>query len=40
MLDWGIDDPAGGEVATVRTVRDQIEAWVRTLLMELFEEED
>jgi arsenate reductase len=40
VLEWEIDDPAGVEVVTVRTVRDQIEIRVRTLLTELLEKED
>ena len=33
--DWEIDDPAGQELAAVRTIRDEIGARVRTLLAEL-----
>ncbi len=34
-LDWDLDDPAGQDVATVRRIRDEIDARVRTLLAEL-----
>jgi protein-tyrosine-phosphatase len=34
-LDWQLDDPAGQDVATVRRIRDDIDARVRALLAEL-----
>jgi arsenate reductase (thioredoxin) len=34
-LDWELEDPAGKDVDTVRRVRDDIDARVRTLLAEL-----
>ncbi|MCP2246405.1 arsenate reductase ArsC [Lentzea aerocolonigenes] len=34
-LDWALDDPAGKDVAAVRSVRDEIERRVRGLLEEL-----
>jgi arsenate reductase len=33
--DWGLDDPAGLEVADIRPIRDEIERRVRQLLDEL-----
>jgi protein-tyrosine-phosphatase len=33
--DWELEDPAGKDLATVRAIRDEIEARVRTLLAEL-----
>ena len=33
--DWVLDDPAGQDVATVRRIRDEIDARVRTLVQEL-----
>jgi protein-tyrosine-phosphatase len=33
--DWVVDDPAGADVATVRRVRDEIDARVQTLVREL-----
>ena len=33
--DWVLDDPAGLDLAAVRTVRDEIERRVRTLLRDL-----
>ncbi|MBF6336931.1 arsenate reductase ArsC [Nocardia abscessus] len=39
-LDWKLDDPAGQDADTVRTVRDQIEQHVRTLLTDLAIETD
>jgi protein-tyrosine-phosphatase len=34
-LDWDLDDPAGQPLATVRRIRDDIQARVRALLVEL-----
>jgi arsenate reductase len=34
-LDWELEDPAGKDTATVRRIRDEIDARVRTLLAEL-----
>ena len=34
-LDWDLDDPAGQDTATVRRIRDDIDARVRGLLAEL-----
>jgi arsenate reductase len=34
-LDWELTDPAGHDIATVRTVRDDIEVRVRSLMLEL-----
>ena len=34
-LDWALEDPAGKGVESVRPIRDEIEARVRTLLTEL-----
>jgi protein-tyrosine-phosphatase len=34
-LDWALDDPAGQDVATVRRIRDEIDARVRDLLATL-----
>jgi arsenate reductase (thioredoxin) len=34
-LDWELTDPAGQDLATVRTIRDDIEQRVRSLLHEL-----
>jgi protein-tyrosine-phosphatase len=34
-LDWDLEDPAGKDLATVRHIRDQIDAHVRRLLGEL-----
>jgi arsenate reductase len=34
-LDWKLDDPAGQDLATVRRIRDEIDALVRALLAEL-----
>ncbi|MDR7304034.1 arsenate reductase ArsC [Haloactinomyces albus] len=34
-LDWQLDDPAGQSIATVRTIRDDIDQRVRELLAEL-----
>ena len=36
--DWELDDPAGQPVETVRRIRDDIQARVRTLLRELTSE--
>ncbi len=36
--DWVLDDPAGQPVETVRRIRDDIQARVRTLLRELTDE--
>lgn len=33
--DWELDDPAGQDLATVRRIRDEIDARVRTLIDEL-----
>jgi arsenate reductase (thioredoxin) len=33
--DWTLDDPAGQEVATVRRIRDEIDARIRMLVAEL-----
>jgi arsenate reductase len=33
--DWVLDDPAGQDVATVRRIRDEIDARVRALVQEL-----
>jgi len=33
--DWELEDPAGKDLATVRRIRDDIEARVRTLVAEL-----
>ncbi len=33
--DWVLDDPAGHDVATVRRIRDEIDARVRALVQEL-----
>lgn len=33
--DWVVEDPAGKDLATVRRIRDEIDARVRTLLAEL-----
>jgi len=33
--DWALDDPAGRDVATVRRIRDEIDARVQTLVGEL-----
>jgi protein-tyrosine-phosphatase len=33
--DWALDDPAGQDLATVRRIRDEIDARVRTLISEL-----
>ena len=33
--DWGLDDPAGQGLDSVRVIRDQIRAHVRTLLLEV-----
>jgi arsenate reductase (thioredoxin) len=35
-LDWQVEDPAGKDAATVRRIRDDIDARVRGLLAELF----
>ena len=35
QLDWDLDDPAGQEIAAVRSIRDAIEVEVRALLVEL-----
>jgi protein-tyrosine-phosphatase len=34
-LDWDLTDPVGADLATVRTIRDDIEARVQLLLIEL-----
>ena len=34
-LDWVLDDPAGQDLDTVRTIRDEIRSRVETLLDEL-----
>lgn len=34
-LDWGLDDPAGQPIETVRRIRDEIDARVRSLLEEM-----
>ena len=34
-LDWELPDPAGRDLATVRTIRDEIDRRVQTLLAEL-----
>ena len=33
--DWTVDDPAGRDIATVRRIRDEIDARVRALVAEL-----
>ena len=33
--DWVLDDPAGQDVATVRRIRDEVDARVQTLVQEL-----
>jgi protein-tyrosine-phosphatase len=33
--DWELDDPAGGDVAAVRVIRDEIDAHVQRLIGEL-----
>jgi protein-tyrosine-phosphatase len=33
--DWGLDDPAGQPIETVRTIRDAIQAHVETMLQQL-----
>ena len=33
--DWGLDDPVGQPIETVRLIRDQIEARVRELIERL-----
>jgi protein-tyrosine-phosphatase len=33
--DWTLDDPAGQDLETVRRIRDEIDARVRTLIVEL-----
>jgi protein-tyrosine-phosphatase len=33
--DWTVDDPAGQDIATVRRIRDEIDARVRALVAEL-----
>lgn len=33
--DWGLDDPAGQPIETVRAIRDQIKERVQTLLQEM-----
>jgi arsenate reductase len=33
--DWELDDPAGQDVASVRVIRDEIDACVRRLIGEL-----
>jgi len=33
--DWGLDDPAGMDIDSVRTIRDQIRTRVETLLKEM-----
>jgi arsenate reductase len=33
--DWAVDDPAGQDLETVRRIRDEIDARVRTLVGEL-----
>ena len=38
--DWELDDPAGRDVASVRTIRDEIDARVRRLIGELLPEDD
>jgi arsenate reductase (thioredoxin) len=38
--DWELEDPAGKDVATVRRIRDQIEARVATLLEEITAERE
>jgi ArsR family transcriptional regulator len=35
-LEWEVEDPAGKDAATVRRIRDDIDARVRGLLAELF----
>ena len=35
-LDWEVEDPAGKDAATVRRIRDDIDARVRGMLAELF----
>jgi len=37
--DWELDDPAGQDLETVRRIRDEIDALVRGLLVELMEEQ-
>jgi arsenate reductase (thioredoxin) len=34
-LDWAVDDPAGQDTATVRRIRDDIDARVQTLIADL-----
>ncbi|GMR02216.1 MAG: arsenate reductase ArsC [Acidimicrobiia bacterium] len=36
-LDWDLTDPAGKDLGTVRSVRDEIDALVRELLTELID---
>ena len=38
--DWELDDPAGQDVASVRVIRDEIDARVRRLIGELLPEDD
>lgn len=38
--DWELDDPAGQDVASVRVIRDEIDARVRRLIGELLSEND
>jgi arsenate reductase (thioredoxin) len=35
--DWVLDDPAGQDLATVRRIRDELDARVRTLISELLD---
>ncbi len=39
-LDWDLEDPAGQDTATVRRIRDEIDARVRRLLAELLPAEN
>jgi arsenate reductase len=39
MEDWGLDDPAGQPLETVRRIRDQVTAKVDALLREIREED-
>jgi protein-tyrosine-phosphatase len=38
--DWELDDPAGQDIASVRAIRDEIDARVRRLISELLSEDD
>lgn len=34
-VDWKLDDPAGAGIEAIRSIRDQIETFVRTLIEEI-----